>query len=331
MKGRVVTLTVASKVLRGNPLGDPHVRELPVWLPPGYDDNDKRYPLAFGLAGYTGSGLSHLGWKAWEETLPERLDRLSLRGMKPMIVALPDCFTKYGGAQYINSSAVGRYADHLIDELVPAVDAAFRTLPGRDHRGVFGKSSGGYGAIVHAMLHPDVFSAFVCHSGDAYWEFAFLPTLPDMLDEVNRAGSVKAFLDGFFAKPKKSNAETHAMMTIAMAACYDPVATEPLGFRLPCDIETGMLIPERWDRWLQWDPVRMIPRHRDALRRCRFGFVDCGTRDQYRLLYGARQMRNLLREAGVPVTYEEFPDNHSGISYRMDISLPKLAQALSPG
>src|SRR5688572_14467686 len=150
--GTLVVLEHESKVLKDNPLGDPHVRRLPVWLPPQYELNpNKRFPVLFDLAGFTGSGLGHVGWKNFSENIPERVARLvHEKKLPPVIIAFPDCFTALGGNQYINSSAIGRYADYLTRELVPFVDRELRTLASREHRGCFGKSSGGYGAMIHA-------------------------------------------------------------------------------------------------------------------------------------------------------------------------------------
>ena len=330
-RGRVVRLAVQSKVLKGNRLGDPWERELPVYLPPGYDEGDRRYPVAFCLAGYTGIGETHLAWKGWGESLPERLDRLHAAGRIPaLIVALPDCFTRLGGSQYINSSVCGRYDDHLVQELVPLVDRELRTLPSREHRAVLGKSSGGFGAIVHAMLHPDVWGGAACHSGDAAFDLCFLTGLPTTLNVIARAGGVRAFVDDFPNRAKVNSNEVHAMMHCAMAACFDPQPDHPDGFELPVDLHTGRLRDDRWARWMAWDPVRLIPEHARALSSLRHLFIDCGDRDQYHLHYGARQMRDALKAAGVRHEYEEFPDNHSGIGYRMDVSLPKLARAIAP-
>jgi poly(3-hydroxybutyrate) depolymerase len=328
-RGRVLRLEHSSDALRGNRLGDPHVRDLPVYLPPGYDEGTERYPVLFCLAGFTGTGESHLAWKGWGESLPERLDRLLDEGaIGPMIVALPDCFTRLGGSQYINSSTCGAYDDYLVRELVPLVDGRLRTKADRAHRGIFGKSSGGFGAIVQAMLHPDVWGAVACHSGDAYFEFCFLAELPRTCNLVHRAGGVGPFLDAFARKPKHSSAEVHAVMHLAMAACFDPQPSHPDGFELPVNLHTGRMLPARWARWLAWDPVRMIPGHLEALRSLRALFVDCGDRDQYHLHYGARQMHEELVRGRVAHRYEEFSDNHSSIGYRMDVSLPVLWKAL---
>ena len=176
LSGRVVTLEYTSKVLLGNPLGDPHVRTLDVWLPPQYDAAKgrglgKRFPVLFDLVGFTGSGRAHTAWRNFDENVPERAARLVHEGkMAPAIIVFPDCFTAFGGNQYVNSPAIGRYADYLTRELVPFVDRELRTLAAREHRGVFGKSSGGYGALVHAMKYTKYWGAAASHSGDAGFE-----------------------------------------------------------------------------------------------------------------------------------------------------------------
>jgi S-formylglutathione hydrolase FrmB len=358
--GRVVELEFASKVLADNPLGDPSTRRLHVYLPPGYDEGlaarrGKRYPVLFDLVGFTGSGLSHTAWKNFGENVPERLNRLLHgRRMPPAIVVFPDCFTCMGGNQYINSTAIGRYADYLTRELVPFVDQTFRTLAQREHRGCFGKSSGGYGAMVHGMKYPQIWGAVASHSGDAYFELVYGHDWPNTLDQLQRFrqparvagaydarqsatlsadgiddGRITRFLEAFWASDKASDAQTHALMILAMCASYDPDPKAPNGFRVPYNLETGELIAERWRAWQRHDPVRMVPRHSEALRSLKGLFIDCGWRDQYHIHYGARQLSRALQQADIPHRYEEFDDTHSGIDYRMDLSLPFLAKALS--
>ena len=194
--GTIVFLEHTSRLLADNPLGDPHVRKLAVWLPPGYDDGTirgrssgrgRRFPVLVDLVGYTGSGLAHLNWRPFDENVPERAARLiAERRMGPCIIVFPDCFTCLGGNQYINSSAIGRYADYLTREIVPHVDREFRTLASREHRGCFGKSSGGYGAMIHGMRYPQTWGAIGNHSGDAYFEFCYLLDWPRTLTELAR-------------------------------------------------------------------------------------------------------------------------------------------------
>jgi S-formylglutathione hydrolase FrmB len=113
-----------------------------------------------------------------------------------------------------------------------------------------------------------------------------------------------------------------------MAATYDPDPRAPNGFRLPFNLETGELLPERWKAWQQHDPVRLVDRYRRSLRSLRGIYIDCGSRDQYHIQYGSRILSKRLHAARIPHRYEEFDDNHSDIDYRMDVSLPFLARAL---
>jgi hypothetical protein len=96
-------------------------------------------------------------------------------------------------------------------------------------------------------------------------------------------------------------------------------------------VDTCELIPERWANFMKWDPLSLAETHGEGLKKLEALYIDCGTLDQYNLLYGARRMHKRLTEINVPHVYEEFPDNHSGVDYRMDVSLPLLAKALSGG
>jgi len=358
--GTVVVLEHNSRILRGNALRDPHVRKVAVWLPPQYDDGStrgrgRRFPVLYDMVGFMGSGLSHVGWRNFSENVPERLARMvHERRMAPAIMVFPDCFTALGGNQYINSSAIGNYADYLTREIVPFVDREFRTLASRDHRGCFGKSSGGYGAMIHGMKYPSTWGAIANHSGDAYFDFVYWHDWPNTLNELAKYrprpaklpgnfdvmkaqkgadrgrddGRVRAFLDAVWRKPKLTVAEGHAIMNLCMAASYDPDRRAPNGFRLPFNLETGEVIPERWKQWRSNDPVNLVTKYRAALKSLRGIYIDCGARDQYHIHYGSRILSKRLSQAGIRHTYEEFDDTHSDVDYRMDVSLSFLSRAL---
>jgi S-formylglutathione hydrolase FrmB len=357
--GRLVVLEHTSKVLKGNPLGDPHARSLAVWLPPRYDNEEKRrYPVLYDLVGFTGSGLSHVGWKPFGNNVPERAARLIHEGkMGPMIIVFPDCFTALGGNQYVNSSAIGNYADYLTQELIPFVDRQFRTLASREHRGCFGKSSGGYGVMLHGMKYARYWGAVANHSGDAYFDFVYWHDWPNTLNELARHrvprrragvydarreaarrglakgyddGRIKRFLDHVWKKEKVSTAEGHCIMNLCMAATYDPDPRAPLGFRVPVNLETGEAIWERWKEWNRHDPINLVAKYRASLKSLRGIYIDCGWRDQYQIHFGSRILSQRLALAGIRHRYEEFDDNHSDIDYRMDVSLPFLYRALRP-
>ena len=354
--GKVVVLEHVSSILKDNPLGDPHVRKVAVWLPPGYDGSGKRFPVLYDLVGFTGSGLSHVGWKAFGDNVPERAARVMREGkMGPAIFVFPDCFTALGGNQYVNSSAIGNYADYLTREIVPFVDREFRTLASREHRGCFGKSSGGYGSMIHGMKYAKHWGAIANHSGDAYFDFVYWHDWPNTLNELQKHrlpkrkagaydalkeskrkglaegkddGRIARFLKAVHGKEKLSGAETHAIMNLCMAATYDADPRAPNGFRVPFNLETGESLPERWRQWQKHDPIRLVSSHKANLKSLRGIYIDCGWRDQYHIHFGSRILSARLSSAGVKHTYEEFDDNHSDIDYRMDVSLPFLYKAL---
>lgn len=318
----VEILEFESKVLRGNPLGDRRVRRTPVYLPPSYPNG--RYPVLYMLSGFTGFGEMLLQRGAWSESLPERLDRLiATEKMGEAIVVMPDCFTRLGGSQYLNSTATGRYEDHVVRELVPFIDRRYRTT-GR--RGVLGKSSGGYGAMVLGMRHSDVFQALGCHSGDMYFEYCYQPDFPKAADILRKHGGVLKFLKAWEKMPKRLAGNLHAAVnTIAMAACYSPRGKR---FDLPFDDKTAEIRARVWGRWKSLDPIEMLDRHARDLKKLRCVFVDCGTRDQFALHHGARIFAAKARRLGVRLVHEEFDDDHSSISYRYDRSLPLLQRSL---
>src|SRR2546421_1614994 len=307
--GTVVIVEHHSNVLRENALGDPHVRKLAVWLPAEYDEGatrgrGRRFPVLVDMVGFTGSGLAHVAWKNFSENVPERAARLVHDGaMGPAIIVFPDCFTALGGNQYVNSSAIGAYADYLTKEIIPFVDREFRTLASREHRGCFGKSSGGYGAIIHAMKYAKHWGAVADHSGDAYFEFVYGHDWPNTLNELAKYkpgkqnkrlesgvddGRIARFLKKIWSKEKLSHAEGHAIMNLCMAATYDPDPRAPNGFRLPFNVETGELIAERWSRWRANDPVNLVAKYRKNLASLRGIYIDCGWRAQCHIQYGSR-------------------------------------------
>jgi S-formylglutathione hydrolase FrmB len=328
-RGQTLVLRHTSHVLRGNALGDPTERDLYCYLPPGYEASQQRYPVIYWLSGFTGNGKMMFNADGWAEPIDRRLDRLIGTGaMAPAICVLPDCFTRLGGSQYTDSSATGNYETYIVDELVPFVDQKLRTQTGREHRGVTGKSSGGYGAMRLAMRHPDVFCALGSHSGDAYFAYCYLPDFPKFVMGVQKAGGVEAFLREFESLPKKTLEAMEVLNILAMAACYSPNPAAPLGIDLPMSLPSGEIRGDVWKRWESNDPVHMAHEHVDALRSLKLIYLDAGTRDEWNLHIGARIFTRRLDELGVKYIYEEFEDSHMGISYRYDRSFCELARVL---
>ena len=326
--GAVHRLTIDSKALTNNRLGDPTERVVDVYIP--HAETGASLPLLVDLVGYTAGGPAHTAWKEFYENVPERLDRLIGDGaMPPVVVAFPDCFSRLGGNQYVNSPVMGNYEDFLIAEMLPAVESRFG-CGGEGRRGVFGKSSGGFGALVHAMRHPDIWAAAASHSGDAGFELLYMAGFPAVLRALAKHGnSIDAWMKDFEAKPKLDGKDTETLMYLCQAASFDPDPEAFLGLRLPVSLDTCEIIPERWNNWLAWDPARMVETHADAIGKLKGFFLDCGTEDQFSILYGTRRIHRTLEQQGIAHRYEEFPDDHTRVDYRMDVSLPYLANILS--
>ena len=328
LAGSLLVQPLESEALKDNPLGDPSLRHPLVYLPPGYQRTDERYPVVFCLSGFTGSSWSFVNYDAFVEPLPRRFERL-LRDERcpPAILVMVEGMTSLGGNQYINSTAVGRYADHILDELVPHIDAAYRTL-GDGHRGVMGKSSGGYGAIIHAMKHSNVWSAAACHSGDMYFDYCYLPDFPAAIDALRDHADLPSWFVQFRGKPKKESKDVSVLNIVAMAAFYSPNPDAPLGIDLPFELPDGQIREDVWKRWLEHDPVRLVGSHAPELKSLKSLFIDCGSKDEFKLHHGARILVDRLTRLAVPHQYEEFDDGHMGIQYRYDVSLPLLVNAL---
>jgi len=331
LRGRFDKLVVESELLADNPLGDPARRPLYVYLPPGVR-NDHALASIYVIQGMTGQLDMWLGRDAFEPTMIERIDRLFAdEGCPPAVVVFVDCWTSYGGSQFINSAGTGRYMDYLCDEVVPFVDARYPTEPDRARRGITGKSSGGYGAMVVPMLRPDVFSALASHAGDALFEVCYQPEFPitarllrDKFDGSydvfwERLRSADRFDFKIYGAPLDS---------YAMAACYSPDEDHPGTALLPFDIDTARLIPDIWERWLAWDPVRMAARHVDALASMKKIYLDGGRSDEYKLDLGAQAVSKELRRAGIEHTLVLFDGTHGGLGYRYPGAIRTLVEAL---
>jgi S-formylglutathione hydrolase FrmB len=333
LAGRFEEHTFTSAALKDNPLGDPYERPLWVYVPPGYDDApDRRYPSVYMIQGLTGQLDMWRNRAPFRMNFPELMDRQFAAGeCPPCVVVWVDCWTRLGGSQFLDSPGTGRYHTYLCDEVVPWVDSNYRTLAERDHRGIAGKSSGGYGAMVTPMLRPDQWGGLATHAGDALFECCYLPEFRESTRALrdHYEGSFEKFWEDFRSRPPMSKDSDGILMNdYCMAACYsaDPDGT----VRMPYDTATGELLPDVWERWLRWDPVRMVADHADTLRTMRAIYIDAGKRDEFYLDLGAEAFHRALEANGVTGSFFElFDATHMAIEYRYPRSLKYLAERLS--
>jgi hypothetical protein len=335
LAGRIDEHVFGSELLRDNPLGDPHERPLWVYVPPGYDDDpERRYPSVYVLQGYTGHLPMWRNRMPYRQPFPEAADAVFAQGTAPpAIVVYVDAWTAYGGSQFVDSPGTGRYHSYLCDEIVPWVDANYRTLAAPDHRAITGKSSGGFGAMITPMLRPDLFGALATHAGDALYEYCYIPGFAEAVRMLRAYdGDILRWWDDFRSRVSFTKEEDTALLgLLGVAACFS--AREDGTPELPFDPRTGVLRPEVWQRWLDWDPVRMVPAHAEALRSMRAIWIDGGTRDEWFLDIGGDAFRQALAEAGIAadvVRFELFEAGHGAIDYRYPLSLAWLCRRIAP-
>lgn len=322
---------ITSPALQGNALGDPAERPVGVYLPPHYDpQGSRRYATLYCLHGYTGDVAGLVSARPWEYNVVQRMDRLIVRQqMAPAILVLVDGFTRLGGSQYVDSIHNGDYETYVIRDVIEHVDRSYRTVAQEGGRAVFGKSSGGFGALHLSMKYPGVFAAFASHSGDSYFRYADPPAFVQtqrMLEKHH--WNIEKFVEHFEEANKRSQAEYQTMEMLGYAAAYSPRSAAAFDLDLPFDRATGALREEVFARWLAFDPAEVCVKKQAELARLRLRYLDCGRRDEYSLDIGARVMAARMREMGLDVRHEEFDDDHRNVGYRYDVSLPALSGVL---
>jgi pimeloyl-ACP methyl ester carboxylesterase len=333
MHGTLVELELEVAALAGNPLGDPSRRTVLVYLPPGH--GARPLPAVYFLHGFSGSARGWLNTSLFQPTVPERIDaRIAAGELPPFVAVFPDGATRVGGTQWIDAPAVGRYQSYVAEAVVGAVEARFGAIPSREARAVVGKSSGGYGALCMGRDRADVFAHLACHSGDAGFEYCYLMDFPRTAAALLDAGNAADWLEAAARRGRETKLRGDDMAVLnvlAMAAHYSPEPGAPLGLALPFELPTCRLRPDVWSRWLSHDPARFAPAALPAFRSLRTVYLDCGTRDEFHLRWGARMVVESLRAGGVEVVHQEFEDGHMGVNYRYDTSLALIAPRLARG
>jgi hypothetical protein len=331
LEGDVRIEFIESEALKGNALGDPSERPVVAYLPPGYDPQGSRqYPVLYCLHGYTGDAAALVSARPWETNVVQWIDRLvSGKRMPPAILIIVDGFTRLGGSQYVNSIHNGDYATYTVRDVVTHVDTTYRSIASEGGRAVFGKSSGGFGALYLSMQYPGTFAAFASHSGDSYFEYAHPASFPAVQRTLEKFDwDIGAFVAHFEGLNKRQPADYATIEMLGYAAAYSPRSAKAFDLDLPMQHATGELDRAVFDRWLQFDPARMCLEKKAELARLRLRYIACGRKDEYGLDIGARIMASRMRELGLEVLHEEFDDDHRNVGYRYEISMPALAGVL---
>jgi len=331
MNGKLQIETISSVVLKDNPLGDPRRREIPVYLPPSYGaKRGRRYPVIVWLPGFTGTGRGAVNYNPWKEILPERFDRLIAEGKaRESILVIADGFTAYGGSQYLNSSATGRYEDFVVSELIAFVEDKFAAVGVPEGRALAGSSSGGFGALTLGMRHPDVFAHVVSHSGDAGFDTCYGADFAKLCVAADKFGGLEKLVAAFRASRDKQGFSHETINALGMSSCYSPNPKSPVGFDVPVDLRTGARLPAVWKRWEALDPVNAAARHARGLASLKTLWFDAGARDEFFLQLGARRLADALKRLKIKHSYEEHAFGHFDLQPRYDVSLSLLSRRLA--
>jgi len=329
--GQIDRFVLDSKLLE-NRLGDPTSREILVHISPkGVElmQQGTKLPAIIYLAPFTSSGPARASWRAFSESILQRHERLVESGeMLPSILVLPDTFTSLGGNQFVDSPVMGNWSTWLSSDLK---DSIVQRYSCNGKFGLVGKSSGGYGAVYNALVRPGHWDAVVSHSGDVGFEVMFMPTFAEAVTHISRYGTPAKYVEAVLNAPKMSSDDFHTLMICAMAASYDPGEisdSNPLGIQLPVDLKHCEIDEVRWNKWLEYDTLKLIESKSNNLKTLNLLFIDCGNQDQYSIQYGSRKLTSRLSQLGIKHTWQEFDGTHSGIDYRLDISLPLLSKSL---
>ncbi len=359
MKGKIRIHKFASDVLKNNPLKDPYIRDIIVYLPEDYStSHSKGYPTLFLLPSFGNNSHSTINKNPFSPTIYQRLEKLIAEDKcGSMIIAIADCFNKFGGSQYTNSRAIGNYKDHIIKEVVPFVSSTYNT----SKKAIIGSSSGGYGAITIGMQYPKTFQAVAAHSFDSAFEYCYLPDFPAAFKTLKKGGGPNKWLKDFWNKenkPEKSDFST--LNILAMAANYSPSSsssssTSPyyvdssskspsvagaaksvskhsdsnLGIEIPFDLETGELNYRIWKTWKSKDPLVLLDKYKSNLKQMNLLYFDCGINDEFNLFIGNRIFSERCRMFGITHEYVEYEGGHSNTNFRYNSSLQKIYGSLS--
>jgi enterochelin esterase-like enzyme len=169
------------QVLEGLRFSSPilgHDVEYAVYLPPDYSISSRRYPVVYLLHGYTDDE------SAWVQAGEVNIaaDRaIATREIPPMIIVMPDAGVSFYINDYQNKV---RYEDMFIQEFIPHIDGAYRTRPERQFRGLSGLSMGGWGTLLLAMRHPDLFAACAAFSSALWTDEDFMAMDQKVYDQI---------------------------------------------------------------------------------------------------------------------------------------------------
>ena len=301
---RLEVLELSSRALKHNPLGDPVTRRVAVFVPE-QASHGKPLPIVYYLPGFGGSSDGAIKDPArWRETT-EAL----VKAGTPVVIAVVDAKTRWGGSQYLNSPAQGNYADYVCDEVVPLVERRHPIPPEATNRIIAGHSSGGFGALRLGMLRPRLFGSVVALSPDSYFAIShrYLATEPGVTNLS--PAELRTLLHAPVGTPLPKDGELR--YALALSAAYAPRGRRyPGEFEWLCDGQ-GRVREDVWRRWLANDPVTLVQKSRHAFRDTQAIYVEGPTEDFFKANEGARKIYETLKSRPGRCAFYEPAGKHS--------------------
>lgn len=349
-KFELFNFSVNSEVLKGNPLGDPSLRNNPLLVPkspitkslvsqsleikdssadsvsfsaarsPSHRGSDstaerasKKWGLIFVLSGFAGNGTKALGDRGFEETLIQQINHCRQKNNAPeALYCFVDAWTFWGGSQFLNSKGMGRYEDYIVQELYPLLLQNWPIDPKRV--AIVGHSSGGYGALHLASKYPQLFSYCGSLSPDCFFEGSLLPdfykSAPYLLENSDLKTLSQAHHQRKLFKLKQG---FQILNCIAMTLCYSPESPSKKGSKKlswPLDLATGLLQPAVWKTWKEKDPLVFLKKRQSQLKKLKGFYIEVGRSDEFHLQFGVRQIHQWLQSRKVRHHFVEFDGGH---------------------
>ena len=308
--GQMITDTITSAALEGNKLGDPNTRNMTIYLPPGYNDSDKAYPVIYLLHGFGGDERSLVD-EVGEPLAIFLIDSLIDAGtLKEMIIVMPDAKNKYGGSFYLNSELTGDYEDYIAHELVDYIDGRYRTIRDRNGRAIGGASMGGYGSITLAMKHPETFSAVASMSPPLGFDIMSEEMIPEVIRENPDAMTGPGPGSGQYTR-----------YVYALSAALSPNLSNPPFFvDLPFQYPNSEIIEPIRQRWLEADPLTMLSVHKSSLMEMSGIYIDVGDNDLLGFKAAADAFHQELMDMGIQHEYNVYHGDHYAMAVERAIS-----------
>ncbi len=303
-QARLDVIKFSSNVLKNNPLHDPVVRRVAVFVPE-QATNHAALPIVYYLPGYGGSSDDFIknadSWRALAQKVADEIT--------PVLFVVVDCRNRWGGSQYLNSPAQGNYANYVCDEIVSRVESRYGITTNTPRRVIAGHSSGGFGALRLGMLRPDLFDGVIALSPDSDFPFTHLPLVKKPGVTNASLAQIKSYMAPVMTAPFPADGDlTYAL---GLSAAYAAAGRQyPGEFQWLYDAK-GHFREKIWQLWLDNDPLTIVQGDPNAFRPNQAIYLDGAAHDQFGANVGARKIYEVLRNRPARCTFYEPPGGHS--------------------